>query len=189
MPDDCTSSADIVLSGWRYIGPIGDLSMPFKLVGTSSKAKIFVAASAGFDVRPTGTSVSGASPSRAKPSRIATGILSSTAMPRDTALTGRPRSLAMRLKCAAAIWLFTEPWRHTNMNVAGLLEFLMLRTCERGLRRARRPEIRAKGIACKASFLYLALVFLIKVLRRFATYRLRACLIATERTVAPIEEA
>src|SRR6266852_4845223 len=30
--------------------------------------------------------------------------------------------LAMRLKCAAAIWLLTEPWRHTKTNVAGLLE-------------------------------------------------------------------
>src|SRR5258708_17977943 len=95
---------------------------PFKSVGTSSKAKIFVAAAACSDVSPTGTSVAEASPSRAKPSRIAAGILLSTAMPRETAITGRPCSLAMRLKCAAAIWLLTEPWRHTNTNVAGLLE-------------------------------------------------------------------
>src|SRR5258708_35970893 len=31
MPDDFTSSADIVLSRWRYIGPIGDLSMAFQV--------------------------------------------------------------------------------------------------------------------------------------------------------------
>src|SRR5258708_13774224 len=31
MPDDCTSSADIGLRGWRYIGPIGDLSMAFQV--------------------------------------------------------------------------------------------------------------------------------------------------------------
>src|SRR6266853_1546836 len=31
MPDDFTSSADIVLSRWRYIGPIGDLSIAFQI--------------------------------------------------------------------------------------------------------------------------------------------------------------
>src|SRR5229473_15714 len=41
-------------------------------------------------------------------------------MPRETATTGSPRSLAMRLKCAAATWLLTEPWRQTNTIVVGL---------------------------------------------------------------------
>jgi hypothetical protein len=35
-------------------------------------------------------------------------------MPREIAVYGSPRSLAILLKCAAAIWLFTEPWRQTN---------------------------------------------------------------------------
>src|SRR5713226_5260680 len=122
MPHDCTSSGDIIPSRCRYIGPIGDLTIAFQVGRHLVEGENLVAAAACSDVSPTGTSVAGASPSWAKPSRIAAGILLSTAMPRETAITGRPCSLAMRLKCAAAIWLLTEPWRHTKTNVAGLLE-------------------------------------------------------------------
>ena len=31
MPDDCASRADIIRSRWRYIGPIGDLSISFQI--------------------------------------------------------------------------------------------------------------------------------------------------------------
>jgi hypothetical protein len=31
MPDDCTSSADVVLTRLRYIGPIGDISIAFQI--------------------------------------------------------------------------------------------------------------------------------------------------------------
>jgi len=71
----------------------------------------------------------------------------------------------------------------------GLADILDAPTLPTALQASAKPGNTGEGHCCKASFLYLALVFLIKVLRRFATYRLRACLIATERTVAPIEEA
>jgi len=73
--------------------------------------------SASVAVNGSGTSSAGASPSRLKPSLIFVGIDASTSMPRETAVYGSPRSLAILLKCAAAIWLFTEPWRQTNTMV------------------------------------------------------------------------
>src|SRR4051812_35780062 len=45
------------------------------------------------------------------------GIEVSTSIPREMAVNGSPRSLAIRLKCAAAIWLFTDPWRQTKTTV------------------------------------------------------------------------
>src|SRR5215470_6609136 len=73
--------------------------------GTSSKAKTLAAAVASWAVSATGVSVAGASPSRERPSRMLAGIALFTAMPRDTATTLRPRSLARRLKCAAHLAL------------------------------------------------------------------------------------
>ena len=90
------------------LAPLDDVPQPLMAADAAAAAIASVA------VRGCGTSSSGASPSRLKPSLIGVGIDASTSMPREIAVYGSPRSLAILLKCAAAIWPFTEPWRQTN---------------------------------------------------------------------------
>ncbi len=59
----------------------------------------------------------GARQSRFRPSLMYVGIEVSTSIPREMAVNGSPRTLAIRLKCAAAMWLFTDPWRQTKTTV------------------------------------------------------------------------
>src|SRR5712671_2724906 len=122
MPDDFTSSADIVLSRWRYIGPIGDLSIAFQVGRHLVKGENLRCSGCLFrcesnrDVSGWSEPIMGQALSDRCRDLVVNGNAARNRDNRQAML------LAMRLKCAAAIWLLTEPWRHTKTTVAGLLE-------------------------------------------------------------------
>jgi DNA-binding transcriptional LysR family regulator len=92
-------------------------AVPFRSRGTSLNANTFIARLASSAVRNAGTSLTGLSPSLANPARTLGGISLSGSIALEMAVWDSPRSLAMRLKCAAAIWLLADPCKQTNRTV------------------------------------------------------------------------